>query len=247
MTKRNLGALARLEGVILAIMITAAASAAPLTGSGPNLGIPSPNPGEPPRQGAALWDITPTGFNGTWTAPALAPWIGDFTAVGPVPSGISNPPGSTRYDFTTLATGLLPSGTYFSFGDVDGGSTTFETFVLSASDVTGALITTPWLDEPMAVTGVGTGGGGSILPGNMPGWDWNATLGQYTIDGSTVTGGNPSLGVWLESNTDMAFLSVERTSSFANFGLSAPIPEPGTAAMLALVGTGAALFRRRTA
>lgn len=242
MSKRNLGALARAGCVILAITITAAASATPLTGSGPNLGIPVPNPGEPPRQGAALWDITPTGFNGTWTAPALAPWIGTFTAIGPVPSSNSYPAGLTRYDFTTLAASLLPTGTFFFFGDVDGGSTTFETFILSASDAAGALITTPWLEEPLGVSGTGTGGGGLILPGNMPGWEWDATFSRYIIDGTTVTGGNPTLGVWLESNTDLAFLSVERTSNFANFGLSAPIPEPGT---LSLVALGALVLVRR--
>ena len=246
MLKQNPRVLSHTSCLILTITITATAWAVPLTSSGPNLGIPSPNPGEPPRVGAVLSGITGTGFDGSWSAPALPPWIGTFSALGPVPSGNSSPAGSTRYDFTTLAAGLLPSGTYFTFGDVDGGSTTNETFLLNAFDSAGTLITTPWLDEPLAVTGVGTGSGGSYLPGNMPGWDWNAPLGQYTVDGTTVTGGNPSLTVWLESNTDMAFLNVERTSNFANFGLSAPIPEPGTAAMLALVATVAARFRRRT-
>ncbi len=226
------------------LALSATASAAPLTGSGTNLPIPTFNPGEPPRQGRALSGVTGTAFNGTWTAPALTPWQGTFNAFGPVPAGTSSPAGTTRYDFSPLTAGLLPAGTFFAFGDVDGGSTVTEQFILSAFDAGGSLITTPWLDEPIGVSGVGTGGGGAFLPGNLPGWDWNASLGQYTIDGTTVTGGNPSLTVWLESNTDMATLHVERVSTFANFSLSAPIPEPASAALL-LVGGLALGFRRR--
>ena len=232
MSTRTPKAILRAAIITLTIGVTGGALAAPLTGSGANLPIPSPNPGEPPRQGAALSSITTAGFDGTWTAPALSPWIGTFSAVGPVPASTTYPAGLTRYDFTTLTAGVAPAGTIFFFGDVDTGSTTAEKFILSASDAGGSLITTPWLDEPMGVSGVGTGSGGTILPGNTPGWEWDAALSQYTIDGTTVTGGNPSLAMWLTSNVDMAFLSVERTSAFANFSLSAPIPEPSTAIML---------------
>ena len=228
--------------IVLALTFTA--SAAPLTGSGANLGIPSPNI-VPPLQTAVLSGITPAGFDGTWTAPALSPWIGTFSATGPVPASNSYPAGFTRYDFTPLTANQLPTGTYFSFGDADGGSFTNETFVLSAYDSAGALIATPWLNEPVAVSGVGTGSGGAILPGNTPGWAWDAAQSEYTIDGSTVTGGNPTLTVWLESNIDMTFLNVQRTSNFANFGLSAPTPEPGTAVMLVLLGAFG--LRRRQA
>ncbi len=235
----------RAAGVLAALSLAAAATAAPLTGAGPNLAIPAPNPGAPARQAANLSNITPAGFDGTWTAPALAPWHGTFTAQGPVPSGNSSAAGLTEYDFTPLAAGLLPAGTYFYFGDVDGGSTQNETFVLNAYDAAGGLITTPWLDEPFAVTGTGTGAGGTILLNNMPGWEWNGTLGQYTIDGNSVSGGNPNVGVWLESNTDLAYLSVNRTSNFANFGLSAPVPEPASLALL-LGGLAMGAMRRRS-
>ncbi len=249
MSKQRFAARACALGLAATMSImTAAASAAPLTGSGPNLAIPSPNPGEPPRVGRTLSNVVnPTSFDGSWAAPAMASWHGTFSAIGPVPSGNSSPAGVTRYDFTTLNAGLLPAGTFFYFGDVDGGSTTFETFVLSAYDASNALITTPWLDEPLGISGTGTGGGGSILPNNVPGWSWNGGTGQYTIDGTTVTGGNPNLAVWLESNLNMTYLTVERTSNFANFGLSAPIPEPATGVLFALAATavGAGRMRRR--
>jgi hypothetical protein len=232
--------------IALSFAVTTAivANAAPLTGSGPNFAIPVPNV-DPPREGAVIDNIVdPISFDGTWSSPALSPWHGTFLASGPVPSGNISGPGTTRFDFTPLSAGLLPAGTYFGFGDVDGGSATNETFVLQAFDAGNALITTPWLEEPIAVVGTGTGGGGTILPGNTPGWEWDAGTSTYTIDGSTVTGGNPSLSVILESNTDMAALAVNRTSNFANFGLSAPVPEPGTAAMLVLVGLTALRSRR---
>lgn len=218
------------------------AFATPLTGSGSNLPIPAPNPGEPSRQAAALSSITAAGFDGTWTAPALTPWHGTFNASGPVPASNAYPAGITNYGFATLTAGYLPVGTYFFFGDVDGGSTQNETFVLKAYDVGGTLITTPWLDEPIGVTGTGTGSGGTILPGNLPGWSWTPASGEYLIDGTTVSGGNSSVGAFLPSNTAISRLYVERTSAYANFGLSAPIPEPNTALLL-LIG-GAAMLRR---
>lgn len=244
MTDHSAAVPLRALAIALGVGCAAPALAAPLTGSGANLPIPSPNPGEPPRQGAALSGITAAGFTGTWTAPVLPGWIGSFSATGPVPASNLYPAGTTRYDFTTLAAGELPVGTYFSFGDVDGGSVTNETFVLQAFDATGGLLTNPWLDEAFAVTGVGTGSGGAFLPGNMPGWEWDAGTSTYTIDGTTVTGGNPSLAVWMENNTAMSYLSVVRTSNFANFGLSAPVPAPAGVGVLALAGYLATRRRR---
>jgi hypothetical protein len=246
MSKRSDTMFVRAGCAMLAVAITASAAAAPLIGAGSNLPIPSPNPGEPPREPSILTSVS-GGFTGTWSAPALPDWIGTFSAVGPIPSSTANPDGITRYDFTSLPTGVLPTGTFFFFGDVDTGAGQTELFILSAADASGSLITTPWLDEPLGVSGSGTGGGGSILAGNTPGWDWNPALGEYTIDGTTVTGGNPTVAVWIENNTDIAFLEVERVSVFANFGLSAPIPEPATVTLLVLGGAIVARRRPRAA
>jgi hypothetical protein len=229
---------------VLASALASVAGAVPLTGSGANLPIASNTP--PPSQTRAVV-ASGGGWTGSWTAPAAAPWVGSFTATGPIPVGTSNATGTTIYDFTSMPLGHLSAGTYFRFGDVDGGSTQNETFTLQAFDASGNLLTTPWLDEPIATTGTGTGGGGAILPGNTPGWSWTAGTGTYFIDGTTVTGGNPTLSNWLESNQDITELIVTRTSGFASFSLAAPlIPAPGAGA-LALFATGALGVRRRRA
>ena len=133
----------------------------------------------------------------------------------------------------------------FRFGDVDGGSTTNETFTLLAFDASNTLITTPWLDEPVYTGGIGTGPGSSLVIGNMPGWSWNAGTGEYFIDGSTITTANPSVSIYLESNMDISYLQVTRTSGFASFSLGAPlVPAPGSAALFGLAGI-AGLRRRR--
>ena len=227
-------------------VLTFAASSAlaqPLTGSGPNLPIPSPNLGDPPRQGATN-TLGGGGFTGEWFAPADPDWVGTFSAIGPIPSGNTNPTGLTRYDFSTLPLGVAPTGTILLLGDLDGGSMTGEQIILQAFDATGGLLTTPWLDQPYGAVGAGTGPGGAVAPGNMPGWAWNAGTGTYTFSGSTF-GPNPSISVFLFTNIDISELSLNRTSGFANFGLSAPlIPAPGAAGLLALAGVVSARRRR---
>lgn len=226
----------------IAMTLAAGTASAQLIGAGPNLPIPVPND-PPPAQQPRTATPTGPGWTGSWTAPAAANWVGSFTAFGPIPAGATTV-GTTRYDFTSLPTGALPANTFFRFGDVDGGSTTTEVFTLRAFDAGNNLITTPWLDQPISVTGIGTGPASSILPGNMPGWSWTAGTGTYVIDGATVTGGNPSITVFLESNTAMSFMTLTRGSTFASFSLAAPlIPAPATTAMLGLGGL--AVCRRR--
>lgn len=220
-----------------------AALAVPLTGSGAHLPIVSPI--VPANQGRTTAPIA-GGFSGTWTAPAAAAWVGTFTALGPIPAGLANPIGTTRYDFTSLPLGALSAGTYFRFGDLDGGSSTTETFTLRAFDASNSLITAPWLDGPVYTGGIGTGPGSSLVTGNMPGWSWTAGTGSYFFDGSTITTANPSVSFYLESNMDIAYLQLTRTSAFANFSLGAPlVPAPGSAALLAAAGIAGARRRRR--
>ena len=216
-----------------AAVVTVNASAAVLTGSGPNLPIPSPNPGSPNGIGNSLVPGG-TGFTGSWTSPVLADWIGTYTADGPIPSSNANPAGVTRYDFTSLPTGVLPAGTFFWIGDVDLGAGNNESFTITALDAGGSLITTPWLDEPIGVT--------PAFPAatHMPGWNWDGA-GTYFFDGTTVTS-NPSVGIFMPSNTGIATMVVDRPFNTCNFNLWAPVPAPSA---LALLGAAGLVTRRR--
>jgi len=219
--------------------------ASPLVGSGSNLPLPSPNPGDVPREPAVFTDNGMGGFTGQWSTPAMNDWIGTFTGTGPIPGGgLANPAGVANIDFTGLPTGALPASTIFVFADVDGGSAQNEGFALTAFDSANNPITTPWLNEPFGVIGTGTGMGGAILPNNMPGWDWDAMTGTYIITGTTVTGGNPNISVLMESNTAIAYMTIDRFSQFASMDLSAPVPGPGAAALMALGGLAATRRRR---
>lgn len=213
------------------------AFASVLTGSGPNLPIPIPNPASFPHIGAVNSGITTAGFTGTWTAPAEPDWIGSFDAKGPVPSGSSSPAGTTRYDFTTLAHGSLPAGTFFWIGDVDHGSGAHEYYTFNAYDSSGAVITSPWLDEPIQAYGTG------LTSTAMPSWDWDSGTGTYTFDGMDVPF-NPSIGIYMPSNQDISTLVVFRSAAVENFALHAPtVPAPGSAALVAL--SGLVVLRRR--
>ncbi|MFB3429785.1 MAG: PEP-CTERM sorting domain-containing protein [Phycisphaerales bacterium] len=217
-------------------LVTASASAQPLTGSGSHLPIPNPNPGAPANQVRSV-TLNSGGFTGTWTAPALSPWIGTFSAIGPVPGTSSSSPGATLYDFSTMPAGTLPTGTYFRFGDVDNGASLTETFVLQAFDSSG-VVTAPWLDVPLGATG------GGLSPTAMPAWNFDAVTGAYTFDGTSVVG-NPNVAFYLSNNIALTGLEVQRSTTFSTFSLHAPIPTPGS---LALVGLGgiAAVRRRRS-
>jgi len=228
-------------------LATAPAAAAPLTGNGSNMVIPTINPGAPANQARATPTLVTGGWTSSWTSPAAAAWVGSFSVSGPIPAGSTNPTGLSRYVFNTLPTNVLPTGTFFRLGDLDGGSATAEAFELRAFDSAGGAITTAWLSEAVGVAGVGTGTAGAILPNNMPSWDFNSTTGLYTFTGATVTGGNPSISVYMESLTNIATLEVFRAQAFANFSLHAPlsVPAPGGAVALLMVGLAPTVRRRR--
>jgi hypothetical protein len=98
----------------------------PLTGSGANLPLPpDSNIGVYPP-GTPYTDVVegPGTFNGTFKAPASPAWLGTFKATGPVPG--SGKMGKIKYDFSGLAAGFLPAGSFFNFGDLDFGSVTSE-------------------------------------------------------------------------------------------------------------------------
>lgn len=222
--------------LILVTWNVSSTHATPLTGSGDHLPVPTPNPGKPFMQSRTITEQQ-DGFTGTWFAPAYPDWIGTFSATGPVPAGITNI-GTTDYVFT-LPTGVLPAGSFFTFSDVDTGSADDETFTLQGRAF-GEIIRVPWLSEPVGVWGTV----GVTSPLAMPGWDWNATSGIYTIDGTSENfSSNPNVAFALMSLQPIEELQIYRNSNFANFSLGAPIPEPSTLAMLTL-GIGGLAFLR---
>lgn len=232
-------------------LVTGTVSAAILTGSGPNLPIPTPNPAWPPGVSPTQIDFGGT-FTGTWAAPADPDWVGTYNATGPIPGAFAV--GTTRYDFTTLPLGYLPAGTFFLFGDVDGGSTNAERFDLQALDGSGNAITSEWLgaatgpNSTHAVRGPGTGTGGTVLPGNTPGWDWDLTnADSYHVTGATVTGGNPNVAVALVTNQPIHQLLLNKPTTHYSFSLQAPsaVPEPASLLLALAGGCPAWLFYRR--
>lgn len=191
-----------------------------LLGPGPLQLLSLPQPQPPLQIRTPLGNFTTGPWTGTWTPPALAAWVGTFNATGPLPSGTSNPAGTTTYDFTALPNGNLPHGTFFRFGDLDFGSATNERFELRAFFNSSVPITAAWLGGPV---GVSTG----ALAAQMPEYSFDNLSGVYTFDGTNVPG-NPNIGFVLDNNTPITQLEVIRFSSFASFSLAAPIPEPSS-------------------
>lgn len=230
--------------LFVVLFVAMPACAAPLTGAGPHLSIPSPNPAWPPGEPVARV-ATGTGFTGTWTTPVHPNWVGTYNATGAIPS--STAIGLTSYDFTSLPLGHLPVGTFLVFGDVDYGSNHPERFDLKAYDSSGSLITTPWLDETYAVRGPGTGTGGTVVPNNMPAWSWDAstTPSTYVVDGTTTTGGIMSVAFALVNNQPIFSMELDKATDFNGFVLQAPIvPEPSSILLITLA-LGAMVLKRR--
>lgn len=216
-----------------------------LTGSGSHIPLgPYYTAGTFPSVAPSYTTVPNTSFAGTWTTNVAPAWVGTFNATGPLPSG-ATATGLSHYDFSTLTLGALPALSIFALGDLDNGSGT-ESIILKAYDATNTVILTEWLNSPaIGQGGTGSGFGGSTILTDMPGWNWDGTTGTYTFSGSSVVG-NPNIFLGLESNLAISGLDVTRDSTFANFGLGAPlaaVPEPSS--LLLIAGGLAAFFARR--
>jgi len=209
-----------------------------LTGAGSHLPLPSPNPGLPVRVAPST---TGSGiaYLGTWAAPAASAWIGTYGISGQYPSSVGT--GTSTFNFSGLSTGVLPSGTYFLLGDVDGGSGSGERLYLTAFNGN-VPIQTPWLDRP-----IGAAGKGVKNPLTMAAWEWNSLSHPfaYTFNGNNVPDG--TITIALASNMAMTSLRVVKPERNYGFGLAAPVPEPGTFVLTGLGMLGICLLRRRCA
>lgn len=186
-----------------------------------------------------------TSFTGTWSAPAQSPWHGTFTGTGPIPAGNLRPSGISTYDFTGLAAGALPTGTFFFLTDLDNGSGS-EKFSVQAFDSTHTVISSAWLNNPALGHGGIGAAGGAPQSTDAPGWDWGTIAANtYTFDGTTINTGNPSISLALGSNQAISYLEITRGSSFANFALGAPVAVPEPATVFLLAGCFGASFVRR--
>lgn len=145
-------------------------------------------------------------------------------------------------DFSGLPTNVLPIGSLLWFGDLDSSS---NTVTLRAFDEFGNLMN-EWLNETSAVYGVGRGPGNSIVLEDLPGWSWDAGSSSYFIDGGTVTGFNPTVNVYLESNQAITSLEVQKPGTSYNFGVRAPlsVPEPSSV-LLSGMGLALGVMRRK--
>jgi len=203
-----------------------------LTGSG-LLPIPVPND-------LITWvgpTYTPASFttlNAAWATPAASPWTGGTFDVSR-PSGAAIPSslivGKFRYDFGNMTNGggLLPLGTYFWIGDVDNGSGNNEFMELQAWDAAGTLLS-EWLDVPLYVYGSG------VTASAMTAYAWNGASMSYTFNGNAVPL-NPSIGIFMENNQEIAVLSLDKVDTHYSFALNAPEAVPVPAAIW-LFGSG---------
>ena len=226
--------------VSLSALFATSSIAAPLVGSG-NLPFPGAT-GNPPRDNYAPVGPSTGPFTGQWPGggpnTAGTAWWGTFPVTGPMPHGNAGPIGTANYNFTPsggYAPGVLQTGTYFVFGDLDNGAGQNESFRLRAFDTSSNLILTPWLDTPFAAS---LGSTAATMPA------YNFSPGVYDFNGNSVPG-NPTVTVFLKNNTQIGKLEVTRTSTFASFILAAPpnVPEPSTFVLM-LCGAGVAYLSR---
>lgn len=235
--------------LIASISILPAASQAALIGSGAHLPIPASNPGTKISPIAIQHEFatrTPGvgGFSGGWSTAVRPEWGGSYSVTGNPPDNQHS--GDTEFDFTGMVNNHLPVGTYVYFGDVDRGAGLNETFTLRAfADVAGTTPLFQWMDGPVGVRRSPTTGNNPPA-GDLPGWSYNAATGEYTIDGSTVSG-NPNEAFMLQNNQAVVHLEVSKASQPYQMNLVAPlVPEPSSAVVVLLALSTSGLVGRRT-
>lgn len=215
--------------LIVGVVASAPAFAATLDTSGP-LQLPGNCPGSGCGNGQP--GVYPNvvnnsgNFTGTWPSGVDAGYGGQFTGTGLYPG--KN--GTDNFNFTTLTHGSLQAGTMMEFGDLDDGSGP-EKFTIQAFDSSHSLIQSAWLQDAFYVSGSNPG---DFVQGSMPEYKWTSGTGTYLFDGANVVG-NPTIGVWLTTNSDISYLTVSSNTDFASFAIAAPTPEPGS---LFLMGSG---------
>ena len=224
-------------GAALVLSALSTAHAAPLTGSGDHLVIDSNTPTNPVMEHWTYSNVvTNVSFDVSWGNDALAPWQGTAHATGPTPAG-NGPYGTTRLDFTSMPQGELAAGTFFYFSDLDNG----ERFTLRAYDSSNNMITnSAWLDDVVGVSGFGSGPGNTPSIFDMPSWD--LTNGEYTFNDNHQTI-NPNIAFSLSSNQAISYLEIDRLW-WPGFSLGAPVPTPGSLALLSIGGLVASRRRR---
>ena len=189
----------------------------PLTGTGKHLPFALTDSKISPM--APSYVHGPNRFTGTWKADVPAAWQGTFSGLGRIPAGNTGDH-TAAFDFSGLANGVLPVGSYIHFTDLDNK----EHLTLKAYDMNHNAIALPWLNRiPLEKHGSGTGVGfpGSLLPNDLPGWDWNESTQTYTFEGKTIVG-NPTLSFTQSTCEAVVFLEVTREVTGFSVHLMAP-------------------------
>lgn len=222
---------------IAGVVGLAQAGPIPLAGSGDHLFIDSSTPDFPEMEFWAYSSVVGnSSFDAGWSNSVLPAWRGSFSATGPI-LGAGSPSGTTDMNFSGLPGGELSAGTFFNFGDLDGGSGS-EWFTLQAFDDADVLIETPWLSE---IVGVRYIGGSPPEMNDMPSWSF--IDGVYRFAGNH-TGSNPNDLFALTNLMAISSLEFNRGFSANGFSLGAPVPTPGAMSLLAIGGVLASRRRR---